>query len=337
MVSSHASTATASKAPTSASPAPVAKTAPAQGTMAMAPAMQVSGKPVARVNGAVLTDRDLLREMFAIFPYAEQHNGFPKDLEPAIRDGAMQMIVFEELVYQEAKRRNMTISSAKLTAAEAQLHKQFPTAADYATFLKVNADGSPAVLREKIRRSMLIEKLLDEDVNLPARITVAQARAQYEKNLKQYEHGDLYQFQSISIIPPNQTAAITAEAKKRAEEAYKKAKDAKSYRDFGLLAEALSDDDYHVNMGDHHSLDAAKLPPPIVQALAKMKPGDVSELLQFDGNYTIVRLEKFTPAGKTPFEDVRPKLQSEMQKEKTQQLRSALSEKLRQNAKIETL
>ena len=29
-----------------------------------------SGKPVARVNGSVLTDRDLLREMYIIFPYA---------------------------------------------------------------------------------------------------------------------------------------------------------------------------------------------------------------------------------------------------------------------------
>jgi hypothetical protein len=42
---------------------------------------QVSDKPVARVNGAVLTDRDLLREMYAIFPYARQHNGFPKAQE----------------------------------------------------------------------------------------------------------------------------------------------------------------------------------------------------------------------------------------------------------------
>ena len=35
--------------------------------------LQVSDKPVAKVNGAVLTDRDLLREMYTIFPYAQQH------------------------------------------------------------------------------------------------------------------------------------------------------------------------------------------------------------------------------------------------------------------------
>ena len=58
-----------------------------------------------RVNGTVLTDRDLLREMFALFPYARLHNGFPKEQEPGIRRGAMEMIVFEELVYQEAVRQ----------------------------------------------------------------------------------------------------------------------------------------------------------------------------------------------------------------------------------------
>jgi hypothetical protein len=51
---------------------------------------QVSDKPVARVNGTVLTDRDLLREMFAIFPYAKQHNGFPKAQEASIRQGALK-------------------------------------------------------------------------------------------------------------------------------------------------------------------------------------------------------------------------------------------------------
>ena len=71
------------------------------------------GKPVARINGAVLTDRDLLREMYTIFPYARQHNGgFPKAMEADIRAGALKMIVFEELVYQEALRRKLSVLPA---------------------------------------------------------------------------------------------------------------------------------------------------------------------------------------------------------------------------------
>ena len=65
-------------------------------------ASQPAGPAVVRVNGAVLTDHDLLREMYAIFPLTRVHNGFPKTMEADIRSGAMQMMVFEKLVYQEA-------------------------------------------------------------------------------------------------------------------------------------------------------------------------------------------------------------------------------------------
>ena len=70
----------------------------------MAP-MVPSARPVAKVNGTILTEADLVREEYAIFPYARQHNGIPKELETEIRQGAMKMMIFEELVYQEALRR----------------------------------------------------------------------------------------------------------------------------------------------------------------------------------------------------------------------------------------
>jgi parvulin-like peptidyl-prolyl isomerase len=324
MVASHASTL----------PAKTDANAPKS---AIAPVTAPSSKPVARVNGVVLTDRDLLREMYALFPYAQQHNGFPKQLEPEIRLGALQMIIFEELVYQEAKRRQLVIPPSRLKAAEGEFRKQFPTAAVYQEFLQSETNGSQTALREKIRRSLLIEKLLNQEVTAPGRVSLAQARAQYQKNSAQYRHGETLHIQSISIIPPNVTKAVLQEAKNRAEDAAKQAKQAKTYRDFGLLAEKISDDDFHVNMGDHKNQDASALPPPIVQAAAKMKPGEVSDLIQLGNNYTIFRLETRTPAGITPFAEVQATLQSDMQKKNTEQLRSALAQKLRKNAKIEML
>src|SRR6201987_1742573 len=89
----------------------------------VAPIPQESDKAVARVNGAVLTDRDLLREMYAIFPYAQQHNGFPKGQEASIRQGALEIIIFEELVYQEAERRKLFVPAAKLNAAAEDFRK----------------------------------------------------------------------------------------------------------------------------------------------------------------------------------------------------------------------
>jgi len=315
-------------------------TAPTKQNLTIAPItpkLPTSWKPVARVNGTVLVERDLRREMYTIFPYARQHNGFPKELEPEIRRGALQMIIFEELVFQEAKRQNMIISAARLAQAETEFRKQFPNDASYRQFLMTEVNGSPAAMREKIRRALLIEKFLKQQVEDPARVTIAQARAQYDKNAAQYKHEELLHIQSISIIPPNQTSAVLKEAKQRAEQAAKQAQEAKSYRDFGLLAEKVSDDDFHVNMGDHKPMEASKLPPPIVQLADKMKPGEVSGLIPLDNNYTIFRLQARVPAGTTPFVEVKEKLRAEMQKQKTEQLRSALAQKLGKNAKIETL
>ncbi len=299
--------------------------------------MQVSGKAVARVNGVELNDRELVREMFTIFPYAQQHNGFPKQLEPEIRRGALQMIIFDELVYQEAKRRNVSIPAADMVKAEREFKTQFPTRAAYNAFLQSETNGSEQAMRDKIRRALMIESLLNKEITAQARITTAQIKSHYDKNIEQYKHGEVLHIQSISILPPNATKSVQQEAKKRAEDAAKQAKQAKSYRDFGLLAEKLSDDDFHVNMGDHRAQPANTLPPPILQVLAKMKIGDVSDLIDLGGNYTIVRLEARTPAGTTPFSEVKSQLQSDMQKEKTEQLRSAFGQKLRQNAKVETL
>ncbi|HYX53294.1 MAG TPA: SurA N-terminal domain-containing protein, partial [Candidatus Limnocylindrales bacterium] len=118
--------------------------------------LQVTGKAVAKVNGTELSDRDLLREMYAIFPYARQHNGaFPQAMEADIRKGALKMIEFEELVYQEALRRKMTVLPARLNKAEQDFRKQFHTPEQYQTFLKAECQGQEKVLRARIRRSLL--------------------------------------------------------------------------------------------------------------------------------------------------------------------------------------
>jgi hypothetical protein len=116
--------------------------------------IQPAGKPVARVNGSILTDRDLLREEYLIFPYAQQHGGnIPKEMEPGIRSGALQMIIFEELLYQEALRRKMTVPVAQQENARAEFRKLFATQGEYQKFLASEFQNSEQVLREKIRRS----------------------------------------------------------------------------------------------------------------------------------------------------------------------------------------
>lgn len=300
--------------------------------------LQVTGKPVVRINDAVLTDRDLLREMFTLFPYARMHNGFPKKQEAEIRQGAMQMIIFEELVYQEALRRKMTIPTLRLQQDEKKFKSQFSSQEEFNGYLKAEMDGSEAKLRQQIKRSLLIEALLKSEVENKSVVTATEARLYYEKNPRQFEHGEVFSFQSISLIPPaNANPETLKDTQKKADDYWKQAKATKTYEEFGLLAEKVSQDDYRVNMGDHKLVKLSDLPAEVIQAARGLKIGEVSGLIQLGNAFTIIRLNGHTPVGRTRFTEVRTKLMKTLQQQKTEQLRAAFNKRLHQNAKIQQL
>lgn len=306
-------------------------------------------KPVARVNGAVLTQGDLLREMYAIFPYARQHNGtFPTALEPDIRRGALKMIEFEELVYQEAKRRQMRVSPERLTQAEKQFRKQFGTDREFQQFLQAENNNSDQVMRKKIERSLLIEDLLKEEVTDKSRVSLDEARSFYLKNLEKFKLPESYDLQTITIMPPVRasrqqsnppppTPEQSKEMRVRAEDALRQAKATKSFEDFGILAEKISEDDYRVMMGHHKDVDAKDLPPEVLQAAAKLQVGQISDLIQAEGAYTIIRLNAHTLARTQSFDEVSQALCDQMRQQKTERLRRELDANLRRNARIEEL
>lgn len=298
--------------------------------------MDVTGKPVVRINGSVLTDRDLLREMFAIFPYAKVHNGFPKSQEPDIRRGALEMIEYEELVYQEAERRKMTIPEARLKKAEAEYRSKFQSEEDFDQYVKTELNGSMQLYRQQIRRSLLIEALLKVEVGDRSNVSLAEARAFYNKNPKQFTHAELFGFQTISIMPAeNSGAEVRQLARKRAEDALKQAKATKTYQEFGLLAEKLSEDDYRVNLGDHKLVEREKMPPEMVKKALAMEPGQISDIIQAGTFYFFFRLNAHVPAGKVAFEEVKDRLFKDLQKTKYDKLRADFDKRLRQHAKVE--
>jgi len=303
--------------------------------LAASVSIQPTGRVVARVNGSILTDRDLLREMYTIFPYARVHNGFPQAMEAGIRDGAMKMMIFEELVYQEAKRRGATVPPAALSHELAAFRQQFSSSQAFDQFMQTEFHGSQALLRTKVERSLLIDRYLKSEVSEKSAVSANEAKTYFDQHRDKFLSPDSYSFQSISILPP---AGGAADGRKRAEDALRRAKATKSYEEFGLLAEKTSEDDFRVMMGAHKNADRSKLPPAVVKALASMQPGQVSDVVEFDTNaYTILRLEAHVPAGTQKFDTIKDLLRAQLEKTKTEQLRSALATKLSKNATIEKL
>jgi peptidyl-prolyl cis-trans isomerase SurA len=276
--------------------------------------------------------------MYSIFPYARLHGGVPKQMQSEMRRGAVEMVIFEELLYQEAQRRKLQVPPEKLAHAEAAFRKQFHSPAIYQQYLALEANGSKAVMRNKIRRSLLIEQMLNSEVEQKSAVSLAETRAYYNDNAKRFEHGETVSIQTISLIPPdNATPAMKAEAKAKITDIVRLGKAAKTTRDFGLIAEQLSEDDWRTRSGDRGTMEVKDLPPEVARAAHAMKPGEVSNAIQVGSAWVVIRLNAHTPAGKTAFTQAKTKLQAELRKQKREQLRSTLNQNLRKTAKIEVL
>ena len=104
-----------------------------------------------------------------------------------------------------------------------------------------------------------------------------------------------------------------------------------------MLAEKISEDDYRVMMGDHKAVEKSKLAPQLLAALEKMQPGQVTDIIQVEQIYTIVRLNKHVPAGKNKFENVQADLKKQLEKKKQNDVRAAFDKQLRQSAKVQVL
>jgi len=248
------------------------------------------------------------------------------------------MIIFEELVYQEAQRRKLSVSAQQLNQSEFEFKKQFHSAQEYQQYLNTEMGGSEQNVRSKIKRSLLIEQVLKSDVEDKSVVSLAEVKSYYDKNSQRFQTPESYSFQTISVLPPqNATPEQKKEAAKRANDYLKQAQATRNYQEFGLLAEKISEDDFRVNMGDHKSVEKNKLPPQVLKAFAAVKPGSVSDLIVIEPAYTIVRLNGHAPAGKQSFEAVKTNLRTELQKNKYESLRVGLDKTLRAKAKVEIL
>jgi len=308
-----------------------------------APAASVAAvpapRPIVRVNGAVLTDHDLLREMFNVFPYAKQHGGtFPKDSEPQIRQAALKNIEFEELAYQAALKKGMTVSPEKLAKAMKDFRKQFDTEAEYQAFLRTEQKGSEQELRNNVRRAILIEQYLKIEIENKSKLSEAQVRAIYDKNPDHFRKPDSVWLQTITIAyGQTPTAAEKQAARKKAEDALKQAKATKDYESFGSLAEQVSMDDWHVMMGDHKWLHRGRMPEAVEKAAFALQANQVSDIIDTGDSFCIARINGREDAHLVKFEEVKGQLKKDTEEDRAKQLRASLEKLLRANAKIEEL
>jgi parvulin-like peptidyl-prolyl isomerase len=137
----------------------------------------------------------------------------------------------------------------------------------------------------------------------------------------------------VSLHPAGKPARTDDEARKRAEEVAAKAKQG---ADFAALATAESDDPAGKKSGGSQPMMMLSgYPPELQQAMANLKPGEVSQPAKTGAGYAIVKVEGRTRELPKDFEKNKPQLLASFVQRRQSQAWDAYQQTLHQSAKID--
>lgn len=328
-------------------PASVTAQMPLQSSHQPAPAAAATSIPtpakpptaqIARVNGVAVTQAQLDEEIKRLFPYYAIHGGrVPAGAEAELHKQAVHDAVLHELLYQEARRRNLQVPAATWQKRISEIRRGFSSRQAYDEAAKKQY-GSPAEFERRLRRVMLVEQFWNTEVIRKSAVTEQEVKAYYESHRSQYLRPEAVWLQTITIkFPSTATPAQKQEARKIAEQVLVKAKAAKNYEEFGVLAEQLSQDDWRVMMGDHRWVHRGTVTKDIEGAVFSLKTGEISGLVETATGFLILRANEHQAQRQMPFDEMKASVRQGLEKEKRNQRSKEFEQALRRNAKVEIL
>jgi len=319
----------------SAQSAPVAQTAASQ-----APAPTPAAKPVppqlpevvARVNGEAISGKDLDDAVRAI---AGRAGPIPPDERDRVYRGVLDNMIGYRLMIQEAKARKIAVSDADVDAQVAQIRSQFPSDAQFQQALTAQKTTLEAV-RNDAREGMSADKLVESEIAGKVTVKPESVTDFYQKNQDKFQQGPRVRASHILIgIPQNADAATKQQAKAKADAVLN---DLKAGKDFAATAKANSQDPGSApNGGDLGYFEQGQMVPPFEQAAFALKPGEMSDVVESQFGYHIIKVVDKQDSRVVPLEEAKGQIEEYL----TQQNRHAETElfvnALRAKAKIEIL
>ena len=305
------------------------------------PAAQEPAKPVpaqlpavlARVNG-----EDVTRTEFE--EYVQNLEGraggpVPAEQRDQVYRGVLDQIVGYKLLLQESKARKVAIPDADVEARIGEIRKQFPSEDVFMQML-IQRKMSLEDIRNDARQDMAIAKLIETEIAAKAAVKPEQIQDFYAKNPDQFKQDERVRASHILIaFPEKADAAAKAQAKTKADQVLN---DVKAGKDFAALAKQHSQDPGSaVNGGDLGFFQKGQMVGPFNDVAFTLAPGAVSDVVETQFGYHIIKVAEKQPSRTVPLEEVRPQVEQYLQNQNREQETEAFVKSLRSKGKVEIL
>jgi peptidylprolyl isomerase len=180
--------------------------------------------------------------------------------------------------------------------------------------VKARIDAAAREVTARIVSASYIEAMSQVPAGFPSE---AEVKAAYEQGKTGYNLPAAYRVAQIFLATPDKGVAAVAKVR---EEAGKLAREARG-GDFAAVARASSQDKRSAERGGEvDTLPLARMLPELRDTIAGLKPAQVSEPVQSEAGFHVVKLLGVTPARTATLEAVKPQLQAALRQQRQQQL-----------------
>jgi peptidyl-prolyl cis-trans isomerase C len=321
--------ATAQGSATAAAPG---QAAPAQPAAPPKPVPAQLPDVLARVNGEPVKKEDFDRMVKTI--EARAGRPIPPERRDEILRGALDQLITYTLLSQESRNRGVKVEASEIDAKMGQLKSQFPSQEAFDKALKdrgMTADS----LRHDAQVDLSVTKLMDVEVATIPGPSDADAKDFYDKNQDKFKEEEQVRASHI-LVKVDETADAATKQKARAK-IDGVLKQVKAGADFGKLAQEHSQDGSASQGGDLNYFGKGQMVPAFDKVAFELKPGQVSEVVQTQFGYHIIKVVDHKPGRTVPFEEAQAKIKDFLTGQKKQQHADAFIEGLKKKSKIEVL
>jgi peptidyl-prolyl cis-trans isomerase SurA len=299
-----------------------------------------------KVNGDIFTKSDLEQRQIA----ALRQKGQPIDLKSdpsnaqlrkALDEVTPQIMVDaidEMVVVQRGKELGYTLSDQQFKSVVDNIRKENKIETDEQFQAALKSENlSMADLRRNLERSMIYQRVQQNEVLSKIGVTDDEARKYYESHVNEFTTLPTVTLREILVAVPGDpkvmNVAADEAAKARADEIRKRT--TTGGENFETLAADSSDSPSKANAGLIGPLSVNDLSPELRKLIESMKAGDVSDPVRTTRGYQLLKLEAITPTNTLPLDKAREQISERVFTDKRKAEFQKYLQKLRAQAIIE--
>jgi peptidyl-prolyl cis-trans isomerase C len=290
----------------------------------------------ATVNGTVIT-RDRLQKSVDVYVQRENvglGNMFQPDEYKQIRRRVLDILIGQELLWQEAEAKNMVVQQDQVDRALEELRGRYDS--ERLFHAKLSESGlNERRLAKDLKRRMSVQRLIAEDIASELSVSDEAIHEFYESNLVRFTRPPAVRARHILIeVSPNADDETRAAAREKIERILT---EVRAGADFSELARQHSEGPSASKGGDLGFFAKGQMVKPFAEAAFALEPGQVSGPVRTRFGYHIIKLEERRHGGRIPEAQANSRIRTHLLGIKRNQAIQTRVRHLRETAVIEIL